>query len=54
MLIAIFPYLDFLIENYCSGQPPIDMGPVKHLSAMLCLGSLFVSIVLAVKTDKEE
>ena len=54
VLIAVFPYLDFLIENYRTSQPKIDMGPVKRLSAMICVISLIMSIFLAVKTDEKE
>jgi hypothetical protein len=55
VLIAIFPYLDFLIENYrSSGVRPVDMGPVKHVSVILCLACLASAIILAIKTDEQE
>jgi len=58
VLIAVFPYLDFLIENQrirgtsqlTSGSSPIDMGPVKRLSVILCLVCLISAVVLAIKT----
>ena len=58
MLIAIFPYLDFLIENYRSNQTsgvrPFDMGPVEHVSVILCLACLASAVILAIKTDEQE
>jgi len=58
VLIAIFPYLDFLIENYRSNQTngvrPLDMGPVKHVSVILCIACLASAVILAIKTDEQE
>jgi len=57
VLIAVFPYLDFLIENQrirgtsqlANGSSPIDMGPVERLSAILCVVCLISAVVLAIK-----
>jgi hypothetical protein len=57
VLIAVFPYLDFLLENQrirgtsqlVSGSSPIDMGSVKRLSAILCIACLALAVMLAIK-----
>jgi hypothetical protein len=56
VLIAVFPYLDFLIENQHppNGSVPIDMGPVKRLSAILCVACLVSAVILAVKAPDNE
>jgi hypothetical protein len=62
VLIAIFPYLDFLIESrhiretsqLTNSPSPIDMGSVKRQSAMLVAAFLISAVVLAIKTSDEE
>jgi hypothetical protein len=62
VLVAIFPYLDFFIENYrtrgipqnANGTQPMDMASVKHLSVTICLTCLVAAIVLAIKSPGEE
>ena len=62
VLIAIFPYLDFLIESHrfneksqsIGSSATIDMGSVKRQSAILCVLCLTSAIVLAIKTSGEE
>jgi hypothetical protein len=62
VLIAIFPYLDFLIESQhvreasqlSKGASPIDMASVKRQSAMLVAAFLISAVVLAIKTSDEE
>jgi hypothetical protein len=53
VLIAIFPYLDFLIESR-HRETSIDMGSVKRQSAMLVAAFLISAVVLAIKTSGEE
>jgi hypothetical protein len=61
VLIAIFPYLDFVLENQhikgtsqlVGGSSPIDMEPVKRVSAILCIGCLVSAVVLAIKAPSE-
>lgn len=58
VLLAIFPYLDFLVDSRhvkenssaSNGAYPIDMGSVKRVSAMLVVFSLVTAVVLAIKT----
>jgi hypothetical protein len=55
VLIAVFPYLDFLIaQREPSSLPPIDMGPVKRYSAILSVMCLVSAVILAIKTDEQE
>jgi hypothetical protein len=62
VLIAIFPYLDFWIENQrmrgisqlANGPSPFDMRSVERQSAILCLMCLASAVVLAIKTSDEE
>ena len=58
MLIAVFPYLEFLIASrgpreisqLTGGTQPIDMGTVRRMSAILCITCLILAVVLAVKS----
>jgi len=61
-LIAVFPYLDFLIAGRSireasqigSGTGPIDMGSVKRISAMLVVMFLVSAIILMDKPSSDE
>jgi hypothetical protein len=62
VLIAVFPYLEFLIASRSSkenphvanGTQPIDMGAVRGVSAILCVMCLVSAVVLAVKANGED
>lgn len=62
MLIAVFPYLDFLIAGRSiretsqlgNGVGPIDMGSVKRISAMLVVMCLVSAIVLMDKPSRDD
>ena len=62
VLIAIFPYLDFWIENQrirgtsqlTNGASPFDMRSVERQSATLCLMLVISAVVFAIKTSDEE
>lgn len=54
VLIAVFPYLDFLIARresplLTNGTQSVDMGAVVGTSAILCIGFLISAVML---TDK--
>jgi hypothetical protein len=62
VLIAVFPYLDFLIARQetrelsqpTGGPSLMDMGSVKRLSAILCVMCLASAVILAIKTPDEK